>query len=281
MRAHDIGKVIHYDVRGPSAAPAVVLTHGGGLNGAMFEPQLAALSDEFRVVTWDMPGHGRSAPLEANLDVPTVADQMIATMDAEGIAQAVAVGHSLGSFVVQHAALRHPERVSALVSIGGMPIDEPMGGLELFAFRAAASLSSLFPADFIFARSAQEKATTDDAQQFFLDSMRDMGKQQFLRMLGGQLDACAIDVTEPPQQPLLITHGEHEMPKSLVEANRRWHAAVPGSRYAEVPDAGHNANMDNPEAFNAVLLAFLRDVTDPDRTTANATQREGVPAAAA
>ena len=271
MSAQSQIESIHYDVHGPSEAPAVVLTHGGGLNGAMFEPQLPALSDDYRVVTWDMPGHGGSAPLDANLDVPTVADQMITIMDAEEIAQAVAVGQSLGSFVVQHAALGHPERVSAIVSIGGMPIDQPMGGLELFAFRAAASLSSLFPADFIFARSAQEKATTEGARRFFHESLRSMGKQQFLRMLGGQLDACAIDVTEPPQQPLLITHGEHEMPKSLVEANRRWHAAVPGSRYAEVPDAGHNANMDNPEAFNAVLLAFLRDVTVPDRTTASAT----------
>jgi pimeloyl-ACP methyl ester carboxylesterase len=261
MHAHDIGTAIDYEVHGPTEAPGVVMTHGGGLNRAMFEPQLPALSDDFRVVTWDMPGHGRSAPLEANLDVPTVADQMIAIMAAEKIEQAVAVGHSLGSFVVQHAALRHPDRVNAIVSVGGMAIDEPMGGLELFAFRAAASLSSLFPADFIFARSAQEKATTDAARQFFHESMRDMGKEQFLRMLGGQLDACAIDVTEPPRQPLLITHGEHEMPKSLVEANRRWHAAVPGSRYAEVPDAGHNATMDNPEAFNEVLLAFLHDVT--------------------
>jgi len=274
MPAHDIGKVIHYDVHGPSGAPAVVLTHGGGLNGAMFEPQLPALGHDYRVVTWDMPGHGRSAPLNANLDVPTVADQMIAIMDAEEIAQAAAVGQSLGSFVVQHAALRHPERVSAIVSIGGMPIDEPMGGLELFAFRVAASLSALFPAGFIFARAAKEKAISEDARRFFHGSLRHMGKQQFLRMLGGQLDACAIDVAEPPQQPLLITHGEHEMPRSLSEANRRWHAAVPGSRYAEVPDAGHNANMDNPEAFNEILVAFLRDVTAPEHRSAAETRVE-------
>ncbi len=84
-----------------------------------------------------------------------------------------------------------------------------------------------------------------------------MGKKQFLRMLAGQLDVCKIIVDKPPQQPLFIVHGEHEMPKSLKRDNKKWHSSVPGSRYLEIPEAGHNANMDRPEIFNQELLDFL------------------------
>ena len=251
---------VHVELRGPEGAPAVAFTHGGGLTGAMFDPQVDALASDYRTLTWDMPGHGRSERLARNLDVPLVADGLVDVMDQAGLDEAVHVGQSLGSYVAQHAAIRHPERVRAIASIGGLPIAEPMGRLELLGFRALTALSALLPEALIFARAASEKTVTDEARQFFLESLEAMGKQQFLRMLGGQLDACAIHVDHPPTQPLLITHGEHEMPASLVAGNRAWHRAVPGSRYVEVPDAGHNANMDNPEAFNEALVAFVRDV---------------------
>ena len=251
---------VHVELDGPEGAPAVAFTHGGGLTGAMFDAQVAELASQYRTLTWDLPGHGRSEPLERKLDVPLVADGLVDVMDQVGLDEAVHVGQSLGSYVVQHAAIRHPDRVRAIASVGGLPIAEPMGRLELLAFRALTALSALLPERLIFARAASEKTVTDEAQQFFLESLEAMGKQQFLRMLGGQLDACAIQVDHPPAQPLLITHGEHEMPASLGAGNLAWHRAVPGSRYVEVPDAGHNANMDNPVAFNETLVAFVRDV---------------------
>ncbi len=65
---------IYYEVSGPRNTPAVVFTHGGGLNGHMFKDQTRALKDQYRVVTWDLQGHGRSVPLKENLNVPKMAD---------------------------------------------------------------------------------------------------------------------------------------------------------------------------------------------------------------
>ncbi len=251
---------LHYQVHGPAEAPAIVFTHGGGLNSGMWDAQVAAVEDHYRAVTWDMPGHGRSAPLTEPLDVPQVADSLIGILDEIGIDSAALVGQSLGVYVNQHAAIRHPQRVSALASIGGLPIDEPMNRFELWGFKAALAVSRLLPESVIFGRAAGEKATTEEAREFFAESMSEMGKEQFLLMLAGQLDACEIEIDSGPRQPMLIAHGEHEMPKSLIEGNRQWHAAVPDSQYLEIPGAGHNANMDNPEIFNAALLEFLADV---------------------
>ncbi len=251
---------IYYEVFGPSDAPAVVFTHGGGLNGEMFSKQVDALRKNYRVVTWDVQGHGRSAPLKESLDVPYMAQCLVGIMDEAGIDTAVLVGQSLGVYINQHAAISYPDRIKALVSIGGLPVDKPMSRVELAVFRALLAVSKLLPAKVIFTRAAGEKTTTPEAKQFFLNSMNRMGKTQFLRMLAGQLNACDIKVDTPPRQPLLITHGEHEMPKSLIKGNREWHASVPGSRYHEVPGAGHNANQDRPDVFNQVLLDFLSEV---------------------
>ena len=251
---------IYYQVHGPKNAPALIFTHGGGLNGRMFESQVSAFKDRYRVLTWDIPGHGRSALLKGNLDVPKMAKHLVDLMDEVDIDQAVVIGQSLGVYINQHAAIAYPKRIKGVVSIGGLPIDQPMRRGELLIFRALLRISRLLPARMIFRRAAHEKAQTDAARAFFLDSMTAMGKEQFLWMLAGQLDACDLEVHNGPHQPLLITHGEYEMPKSLVSGNRAWHESVPGSRYFEIPGAGHNANMDNPKAFNHALADFLRDI---------------------
>ena len=248
---------IFYQVHGSKDKPAIVFTHGGGLHSGMYDTQVADFKDDYLVITWDMQGHGQSAPLKKNLDVILMADILFGIMDEVGIEKTIAVGQSLGVYVNQHAALKHPDRIRALVHIGGLPIDVPMNPMELFMFKALMPVSRLFPENLLIKRTANEKTTTEDARAFFKESLHAMGKDQFLLMLDGQLDACELPVPEAPGQPILITHGEHEMPKSLIKGNRQWHESVPGSVYHEIPNAGHNANQDNPEFFNKILKDFI------------------------
>ncbi len=72
--------LIYYEVYGSQNAPAVIFTHGGGLNGGMFNAQITALKNNYRVITWDIQGHGRSAPLERSLDVVKMADYLVEIM---------------------------------------------------------------------------------------------------------------------------------------------------------------------------------------------------------
>lgn len=250
---------VYFEVKGPEDAPAIIFTHGGGLNGDMFKDQVSAFKDSYRVVTWDIPGHGRSAPLQENLDIIKAGESMIGIMDQLGIEKAVVVGQSLGVYVNQHAAVNYPDRIKAIVSIGGLPIDKPLSNLELFVYRIGLGISRFLPGGLIFKQAAREKTRTEEAREFFFRSMTEMGKTQFLRMLAGQIAICRVVVPRAPQHPLLITHGEFEMPKSLVKGNKKWHADVPGSSYYEIPGAGHNANMDEPEKFNGALEKFLTE----------------------
>ncbi len=98
----------------------LVFLHGLGGSRTSWAPQLAGLSDIFRCVAWDMPGYGASAPLEP-LTLAGIADAVARLLDALGAERACLVGESFGGMHAQHAALRHPDRVSRLVLANTSP----------------------------------------------------------------------------------------------------------------------------------------------------------------
>ncbi len=84
---------IHYDVAGPEGAPVVVFTHGIVLDRSTFDAQVAGLRDTYRLVVWDMPGHGRSFPLPGGDFRFSVASAcLIGLLDEIGAERAVLVG---------------------------------------------------------------------------------------------------------------------------------------------------------------------------------------------
>lgn len=104
-----------YDLLGPLDGPPVVLIHGLGLCRKLWEPHLAAFTDRFRVVNYDLFGHGDSAPLSTEASLALYADQIAALMDHVGIDRAAIVGFSIGGMINRRFALDHGDRASSLV----------------------------------------------------------------------------------------------------------------------------------------------------------------------
>jgi pimeloyl-ACP methyl ester carboxylesterase len=107
------GVSIHYEARGPANAPPILLSHGYGATSRMWDGQVAAFADRWRIVLWDMRGHGESGdPRDPALysHALTVAD-MAAVLDACDIERAVIGGLSLGGVMSLAFHLAHPERV--------------------------------------------------------------------------------------------------------------------------------------------------------------------------
>lgn len=250
---------IYYEVHGPEGAPVVVLTHGATLNSGAFAAQVAALKDRYRVVVWDMHGHGRSYKLDGPFSVTRNAAYIVEILDQLNVDQAVLCGHSLSSWVIQYAAGEYPERVQAMVSIAGGPIHKPIGKGTIAMYRVMNSMFRLMPAESLYRWVARSKARTTSAQEFMLQAMRELGIKQFYHIMDGMV-AWGSNAIPAPSQPLLITHGEFEMPKYVVKMNFDWHRETPSSKYTVIAGAGHNANQDNPEGFNEALLAFLEEL---------------------
>src|SRR5438874_1836182 len=112
---------IGYDVTGEGQG--VLFTHGYQASRAMWEAQRQGLSDAYKIVTWDLRGHGESGtpddPAQYSHDL--MLGDMLGLLDLAGIDRAVLVGHSLGGFASLRFLLDHPDRVRGLVLFGSGP----------------------------------------------------------------------------------------------------------------------------------------------------------------
>lgn len=105
-----------YELSGPEDAPVVVLIHGVGLDRrSVWAPVARWLAGRFRVLNYDLPGHGESAPAEGDLSLTMLANHLIDLLNYLSISRAALVGFSIGGMINRRVAMDHPERVSALV----------------------------------------------------------------------------------------------------------------------------------------------------------------------
>lgn len=104
-----------YDLSGPEGAPVIVLIHGLGLNRQItWDGMMPALSTHYRVLRYDLLGHGQSAVPQHRVSLTALSEQLVALMDELGIPKAVLAGFSLGGMINRRVALDHPARVQAL-----------------------------------------------------------------------------------------------------------------------------------------------------------------------
>jgi pimeloyl-ACP methyl ester carboxylesterase len=246
---------IRYDVEG--SGPAVLLSHGYSATGRMWDRQRRALADRHRVVSWDMRGHGGTEcpdDLRCYSTDLTVGD-MKALLDHLGIDRAVVGGLSLGGYVSLAFHLAHPGMVRALVLADTGP------GFRNPDARAA------------WNERAEERAVELETRG--LDAlagrsreMREaMGHHRSARSLAlaargmlAQQDARVIDGLASIRVPTLVIVGDRDEP--FLAPSRYMAAKIAGARLEIVEDAGHSANLDQPEAFNRVLGDFLDSLPD-------------------
>jgi len=244
------GVQIHYEVHGKG--PALLLTHGFSATGEMWRGQLAALTPDFTVITWDMRGHGRSdypADQGAYSEEATVAD-MAALLDAAGAQSAVIGGLSLGGYMSLAFHRAHPERTRALLIIDtgpGYKNDQAREGWNANAVKRAERYEAEGLGDLSRASAEVRAASHRDAT----------GLARAARGMLTQRDARVIESLPQIAVPAIVIVGENDTP--FLAASDYMAAKIPGAKKAVIPGAGHAANIDNPQAFNAALTGFLKE----------------------
>jgi (E)-2-((N-methylformamido)methylene)succinate hydrolase len=114
-----------HDLTGPPGAQVLVLVHGLGLTRATWDAFVPVLAQEYRVLTYDLSGHGESAKPLQRPSLTVLSNQLLALLDELGIARAAIIGFSLGGMINRRFALDHPERVLALVILNSPHEREP------------------------------------------------------------------------------------------------------------------------------------------------------------
>ena len=128
---------VSYTEDGPADAPVVVLSNSLGATRGMWDPQVPALAERYRVVTYDTRGHGESSSPAGPYSLDDLVDDVLALLDRLGVRRAHVAGLSLGGMMALRLAAREPARVDRLVALATSAKPDPQGFLD----RAAAARS--------------------------------------------------------------------------------------------------------------------------------------------
>jgi pimeloyl-ACP methyl ester carboxylesterase len=238
------------------SGPAVFLTHGYAATGRMWTPQRKALNDAgYRLVTWDMRGHGGTDspddPVQYS-EALTVQD-MTALLNLLDVERAVVGGLSLGGYMSLAFYLSQPDRVQALVLCDTGPGYRNPEGRAVWNRRAERQALN-------FEQNGLEAASqSPEVRATLKDHRSAMGLAHSGRGMLAQFDSRVIDSLADIKAPVLIVIGEKDEP--FMAGSQYMANKIPNARLEIIPDAGHASNMDQPEAFNRVVLEFLRSLT--------------------
>ena len=259
------GVAIHYETHG-SGFP-LILAWGVGGSTFLWRPQIAAFSEKYRLILWDPRGHGQSdsPPEPEKYSIPISAGDLLALMDHLGIEKAHIGGHSLGAGVSTVFALAHPERLESLLLINsatcsGLPVTPALRTtwerhIELALTRGMQPIVDEFadhPDVWVTVRLDPVEVRGVRADYLALDPV---GYANSVRTI---LDNPhrAEDLARIRVPTLLLT-GEHDPALPLM---REAAEKIPEAEFTVIEGTGHLSNLDDPDAFNARLLAFLANI---------------------
>jgi 3-oxoadipate enol-lactonase len=242
---------VHWRESG-SGSP-LLLIMGAVYSSELWYPALPALSERYRVITFDNRGTGRSTA-SRRAGISDMANDALAVLDAAGVDRAHVYGISLGGVVAQQLAIEVPQRVTALVlgCTGILTADKP---------RAPKSMNQLFwlPKRMLISRtrfgSACPPANAALARQVL---RRDVRKRRGLVAQQNALRAYAAspDAVAALTMPALVLHGTED-PIVPVQWGRELAETLPNSHFITYPGVGHNYLVEMGQTANDDVLAFL------------------------
>jgi 3-oxoadipate enol-lactonase len=260
-----LGSTIRYWITGPETGPLVAFSHGATLDHRTFDPQIPQLvAAGYRVLTWDLRGHGISKPIGPEITVGIVADDLLAIVDRLGVDKVALVGHSFGGYVVQEFTRRYPQRVNAMTVIGCTDMAKRPSPIYRLLYPLMPKMLRRMSLAAFRRRTLAELSLSDSVKAYAAQAMGGISKEDFVAIIMVGVACLWLDGGFGPgyviPAPFLLTHGASDRANGGVfpRLARSWAAQQKTCRYEIIPDAGHTAHMDNPAAFNRVLLDFLR-----------------------
>jgi 3-oxoadipate enol-lactonase len=248
---------VHHVIEGRPDAPTVVLAGSLGSTLSMWDPQVPALAEHFRVVRYDTRGHGSSPVPPGPYSIDDLADDMVALLDTVGAQRAHIVGLSLGGMAAIRMAARRPDRVDRLALLCTAA---QMSPAQAWAERA------------VLVRAQGPGAVADAvAGRWLTDERRRDHPEDVQRLVSmisatpaeGYASCCTaiehMDLrADLPQitAPTLVV-GAADDPSIPVANQRALAAAISGARLQIVEHAAHLASFEQPDAVNAVLVDHL------------------------
>jgi 3-oxoadipate enol-lactonase len=251
-----------YRLEGPAGAPVVTLIHSLAATLELWDAQAAALRDRYRVLRYDVRGHGGSDAPPGPWSLDQMADDLRRLLDALGLARAHLVGLSMGGCVAMTAALRFPGLVESLVLADTTsryaPHTRAMWDDRIRAVEAGGMEPVIEPTmDIWFTPEFRRRApeAVDRVRRMF----RATDPHGYVRAVGAIAEVDLTTRLGEIRAPTLVLVGEHDpgTPVAMAETLQR---GIPGARLTVLPGARHCSCVEAAPAFDQALLGFLADL---------------------
>jgi 3-oxoadipate enol-lactonase len=258
MRVKANGIAFNYEIDGPESAPWLVLSNSLACNVSMWDPQAAELKRSLRVLRYDQRGHGQTEAPAGRYTFELLMADVIGLMDALSIARAHFAGLSMGGATALGLAQRHPDRFDRIIICDSACASTPATaqqweerivvaqekGMEALV---EPTVTRWFPPETVAAnpphldRVRQMIRTTP--VNGFIGCAAALANHDFRSQVGS--------VT----RPVLFVVGEKD--GTTPGAMRQMHETLQGSKFVQLPGAGHISNLDRPDAFTRAVREFL------------------------
>ncbi|VCU70424.1 Arylesterase [Pigmentiphaga humi] len=242
---------IYYESHGEG--PAVMFVHGSGGHHAAWWQQVPVFASDYRVLTIDLRGFGRSDPVEGGPDAQDFPDDLLAVLDHAGVERAVLVGQSIGAVASLQAAVRHPGRVAGVIlahSLGGMnhPDVTPLVRADRAVAETLPVIDRLLTPEF----QAQRPEMTFLFKQMGTFNHATMQDLRNLSVGGPSVEQVAASGVR-----VAFLAGERDA-VIRTDTVRKAHELLPGSLLDVVPAAPHSMYWEMPAQYNAAVGRLLR-----------------------
>ncbi|MGB1106756.1 MAG: alpha/beta fold hydrolase [Candidatus Puniceispirillaceae bacterium] len=256
-----------------ASAPPLVCLHGIGGDATSFRAQIAGLAGpDQRVLSWDMPGYGGSAPLAA-MDFAALCERLCAALDELGLGRVIIAGQSIGGMIAQEMAIRHPGRVAGLVLIATVP---GFGGRD-DSFRDAFLAARLAPLDqgvgmgalaaeaipAVLGPAVLDPAVDSAIRDEAIAAMAAIPESAYRQVLATLVSFNRREDQHLITCPCLLIAGgkDDNSPARVME---RMADRLPDAALLVIENAGHLVNSEAHRDCNKAIGAFLRRLRGSD-----------------
>ena len=258
-----------YEITGPEGAPWVTLVHGSGDNRNSWWLQVPALAETYRVLTYDVRGHGDTeTPENASINQMTFVEDLTALLDALDIQRTALIGYSMGGGIVRNMAATHPDRVWGLVISNGGRLDPvpPANQEEADAARAmreeraagirAGGMDFVFDGWIMQVYTPEFLAARPEIVAAHRAVMTANDPEKYVRVQAGMGGAAAVDLASITAPTLIVVGAgdQYTGPEAAAELAQ----ALTGTQAAvEVFPTRHGTPFERHEEYNRTLLDHL------------------------
>jgi 3-oxoadipate enol-lactonase len=247
---------------GPAEGRVVMMSNSLMSDHTMWDVTIPALADRYRVLRYDTRGHGRSGTTPGPYSIAMLADDAVGLMDALGVARVHFVGLSMGGMIAQQVGARYPERVFSL-ALCDTASEMPPRTMweERFATVKSRGIAGLvdstiqrwFTAPFI------------ERNPLAIEKVRRMiagtGAEGYIACASAVRDMSQTTMLLQVKAPTLVLVGRRD-PACTVEQSTVIHRVIDHSQMVVLEDAAHLSNIEQPQAFNSELRAFIDRIDD-------------------